>query len=398
MGKYLKNRPLLLFLMIPFFKPLYFQYASNWLWAENLFVIWKIVAASVILIMLYIYIWNYSRIPKVAVLTVIFESSILFSTIYNQGYMARALIDGISMISYVAFLFLTIKFSCKEMLRILNYILTTLMLMNLASILMFPEGITTDLYTNTENALFFMTIDNGSALFLAFCSMIIVIEGLVNKRKLSGRRWGLLGACMLSAILSQSVTAIITMVIIVILVLFVFISNLSKLQNPKVFMIIYTILIIYLFSMQENVISDFIMTNFFHRTGNFTGRYVLWESAFHMISLHPWLGYGRIDHDYILSWGGYFSSHNYILEILLQGGVLALAFFMCLVGSAVGRLYKMRHCKISTCLTVFLITILIAAMMESAVHSVYIFGVIIFCYYSKRLEIISWEKKRDGKN
>lgn len=394
MRKYIENRWILLFLLIPFFKPVYFQYNSGSMWVENLFVVWKIVSAAVILAMLFIYMWSYSVIPKITLFIFFFEASILLSTIYHQGYMQRAVIDGISMIAYAALLFLTIKYSCREMLKALDFLLTLLMLVNLASILIFPAGMPADFYINTENSLFFMTVDNGSALFLGFCSMIIIIDGMVNKKKISGRRWLLLGLCLLSAVLSQSVTAVITMLVIIFLGIFVLVSDLSRLQNPRVFIAIYIALIIYLFSMQENVISDFIMTNLFHRTGNFTGRYVLWEAAFNMIRIHPWLGYGRIEHDYIVAWGGYFSSHNYILEILLQGGILALLLFVFIVAVAVGRLYRMRHCRISTCLTFFLITILIAAMMESAVHSVYIFGVIIFCYYCRKLEIISWERNK----
>ena len=395
MDRLMKKDILFLFLIIPFFKPLYFQYDSQWQWAENIFVAWKVVAAAVILGILFIYVWNYSRISKIVLWTALFEISILVSTIYNRGYMERALIDGISMISYVSLLYLEIKYNCKRMLRLLNYLMVILLFLNLLSIILFPDGIPADLYGNTENALFFMVIDNGSALFLAFVIVIVVLDGLINMRKITWKKGAVMGACLLSAVLSNSVTAIITVIILLLSVIFVLFSDFTRFQNPKLFMIIYLILILYLFSMQENVVTDFIMTNLFHRTGNFTGRYVLWSAAFNMIRMHPWLGYGRSAQDYIATWGGYYSSHNYILEIMLQGGIIALILFGVVVMAGVGRLYKMRHFKASTCLIFFLMTILIAAMMESAVHSVYIFGIFVFCYYCQKLEASGWEKRNE---
>ena len=397
MDKLMKKDILFLFLIIPFFKPLYFQYDSQWQWAETVFVAWKVLSAAIIFLILFIYVWDHSRISKIVFWTALCEISKYISTDYNQGYMTRALIDGVSMISYVSFLYLEIKFNCRRMLHLFNNLVIILMLANLISILLFPDGIPADMYGNTENALFFMVIDNGSALFLAFVIVVVILDGLINTRKITWKKWGVIGACVLSAVLSDSVTAIITTIVLLLSIMFALSSDFSRFQNPKLFMILYLGLILILFSMQENVVTDFFMTNILHRTGNFTGRYVLWSAAFHMISLHPLLGYGRSAQDYIAAWGGYYSSHNYILEILLQGGILALVLFGIIIFSGVGSLYKMRHCKVSTCLTFFLTTVLIAAMMESAVHSVYIFGLFVFCYYCQALETAGWETRRDEK-
>ena len=59
-----------------------------------------------------------------------------------------------------------------------------------------------------------------------------------------------------------------------------------------------------------------------------------------MIQQEPLLGYGRTTNDYIEAWGGYYSSHNYVLEILLQGGVIALGFFIKIVLDAINSQYE----------------------------------------------------------
>ena len=63
--------------------------------------------------------------------------------------------------------------------------------------------------------------------------------------------------------------------------------------------------------------------------GTFTGRNLLWQSAIELIKMSPIYGYGRSELDYIEIWYGFFSSHNFILEMLLQGGVIALFLWFC---------------------------------------------------------------------
>jgi len=131
--------------------------------------------------------------------------------------------------------------------------------------------------------------------------------------------------------------------------------------------------------MQNNIIVAFILNYVFGRSSTFTGRYVLWEQAIRLIAQKPLFGHGRIVNDYIAAWGGYYSSHNYALEILLQGGIFALGFFVKIIIEA---LKKWDSRKIAKYILLVLWGMLLAAMMESAVHSVYIFGTICFCYYS----------------
>ena len=150
-------------------------------------------------------------------------------------------------------------------------------------------------------------------------------------------------------------------------------------------------------TMQDNIVSEFILEKIFNRSANFTGRYYLWESAINMIKAQPWFGYGRSAQDYISAWGGYFSSHNYVLETLLQGGVIALTFFVMTVVFAIRKSLFTRHLRITACLVFALITVLIAALMEAAVHSVYIFGAVSLCagscYLEKEQEKKAWVRK-----
>ena len=392
MIKYIKSNYIMLFLLIPFFKPICFQYYSTLQGLENLFVGWKILSAAVCFIFVVSYVWSYSRLPKLVAFVSLFEICIVVSTLINRGDLMRALIDMVSIVSYTALLILGIKYNGSGIVHLLSRLLGVLLLINLLSVVLFPTGLPADLYTNPENPLYFMVIDNGSALFLSFSIAIFAIDGLISQGavRLGGKI--LILCAMLNGVLVKSATAIFTVVLICIALLFILKSDFSKHQNPAILFLVYIGVFIYLITMQDNIVSEFILKNIFNRSANFTGRYFLWESAINMIKAQPWFGYGRSAQDYISAWGGYFSSHNYVLETLLQGGIVSLGFFILTVIFAIKKSLYTRHLKITAVLVFGLVTVLIAALMEATVHSVYIFGIISLCAGSYYLEL-KQEKK-----
>lgn len=386
MIRYIKNNYLLCFLLIPFFKPICFQYFSVLQGLETLFVVWKMLTAVVCLVLVFLYVWIKSKVPKLIIFVFMFEMAIVVSTVLNRGDLVRALIDAVSIVSYTAFLVLEIKYNGRGMVHLLSRMLGILVLINLISVLLFPSGLPADLYTNPENPLYFMVIDNGSALFLTFSIVVFSTDGLLTYGTLKADGMILIISALINALLSGSATAVFTVVLICIAILFIFISDFSKHQNPMILFVIYVAVFIYLITMQDNVVSEFVLKTIFNRSANFTGRYYLWESAINMIKAQPWLGYGRSVHDYISAWGGYFSSHNYVLETLLQGGVIALVLYVLTVIYAIKKSLYTRHCKITACIVCGLMAVLIAALMEATVHSVYIFGSISLCAGSWYLE------------
>lgn len=376
MTRYFKSNRFLLFLLIPFFKPVCIQYFPQLHFVETLFVVWKVVAAGVGIAVLFIYMWEKSRLPKLIIWIALFESAILISTMINKGYLSRAIIDGVSVVAYVIILFFASKFNAKGLVHQMKKLLLFLMLINLATMLLFPQGLQAELYINNANSLYFMVIDNGSALFLCFCTLIFYLDG--EKRK-----WIYL-ACVLSAFLSESATTIFTVLLLHLFIILVNRSSMKRAMNPYLLLAIYIGIFVFILSMQRNVVLTFILENIFERSDTFTGRYLLWEQAFRLIKQAPWLGYGRTQVDYIVAWGGHYSSHNYILELLLQGGVCALSLFFVIVVSAFKKTKKNKEVKI---ILISFWVILLAAMMESAIHSVYIFGTIAICYYCEYFKL-----------
>lgn len=394
MRKYFNSRIFLLFLLIPFFKPVCFQYFSKLQIVEDIFIVWKILAACLIWAFFAISTIRRGRLSRLFPGVLLFELAILLITVYRHGYVSRAVIDAISITAYIAFWILAAHYNLKKGLRMLQAVLSVLMLINLAVMLIAPGGLQADLYTNPENALYFMVIDNGSAWFLVFCVIALMLN-----RELSGMRFSrscilLLACCELSALLSKSATAIGVVTLLLLTIWMTERSSRKLVISPGVLLAGYLIIYMAVLFLQGNSVLQFVTIKVFQRTGTFSGRYLLWNQALNMIAAHPWIGYGRQVQDYIAAWGGYYSSHNFVLETMLQGGWLALLMLLGVIAAAARRLRGIRKEKIAAYLMMGLLAALLAGMMEAAVHSVYLFGLIALCYYGR--ELVREAEKNDN--
>lgn len=81
------------------------------------------------------------------------------------------------------------------------------------------------------------------------------------------------------------------------------------------------------------------ITSALGRSNTFTGRASLWYGAVNLIRSSPWVGYGYTAGN-ISIWGGSFSSHNMFLELMIQGGLIYFAVFLCIIFYAFSRCRK----------------------------------------------------------
>lgn len=387
MEKYLKQKEVLFLLLAPFFKPLSLQYYSKLSVIENCWIAWKIAAAMVGMCFLLYYMWNNKKIIKFIVGIGVFEAGILFSTLIHKGNIVRSMIDTVSIVAFVSILFLGIHLNARGLFQVLYRYLIVLMVFNLLTMVIFPKGLSADLYVNSKvNTLYFMTIDNGNALFLSFCILVMVVYGYMENNVFSIRNIVITLAIILSALLSGSATAVLIICVEVILILIAARTSWIRKIKPKTVFLIYILFIPFLFSLQNNFVVGFILENVFNRSADISGRSLLWEFAIEKIMKQPILGYGRQTVNYIETWGGYFSSHNFFLEMMLQGGIVALAGFGFIFNKAINKISELRYNKLTMNMMIVLLMVLVAALVEAEVHSIYIFGCITFCYFCKNLE------------
>ena len=392
-----KNKWILLFLMIPFFKPICFQYFSILKILEGLFLVWKVVSAAIIGLLLLNHLNRRKKIPEFIILVSVFEMSILLSTICRQGYLLRAIIDIVSIVTFVTILIWGIQFNYKDTIWGLSRILSVLVLINMLSMMIFPHGMPADLYANNAlNPLYFMTIDNGSTLFLLFAMLIFsielyTIEGIVEKYQ-----FVLIFCCLASAFLSHSGTASLIIMVETGLLILIYKNKVFENVQWKMLSLIYGLGAVGMILVPESALIKMIMTNIFHYSSDLSGRSLLWSEAIKKIGKHVLLGYGRQVQDYISAWGGYFSSHNFWLELLLQGGLVALFLLFCVIVFSFRQLENGKQTRQIKSILVTFFLIMVSVMMESAVHSVFIFGTMVLICYNQNIPGVGNNQKKQS--
>lgn len=135
--------------------------------------------------------------------------------------------------------------------------------------------------------------------------------------------------------------------------------------------------------LENNQLAVYIIEDILHKDITFTQRTQMWDSALHVISKSPIWGWGFVTLDWYKSFMSSFAAgpHNFILSILINGGILLLS-----IGIAIAyKSYKsIRHyAKERRCQQLIFATICLyfMALMEMYPYPIMLYPLIIMFYY-----------------
>lgn len=366
MKRLFKDKVCYIVFILFFFKPVCLQYYSSLSGVESLFVYGKILISIAVIICYFI---NKSAVfPKIFInkylfCIFLFEVYMLFVTIFTHGDIFRSCIDLISVFVLTLFVYHEIKKNPYDLIINLYNVFLFLVCMQFLSSIIFRDGMPADLYTNNEyNKLFFATIDNGTTELTVICVALVFLKDSLSKKKNRYKleRIAVNTLCVFTTISVHSVTAIICTCI---LILSIWLAKyiMSHKQKKRRFWILLYIVI-------------FVLMLYFSKGGDaFTGRALIWERALDMIKVNFFIGYGKQPLDLVSIWGSYYSSHNTILQILLEGGIIGLSLWMICLGICLKTLKEICNNSVKTILFFTLYIFLISLLMESNIHSQYLF-------------------------
>lgn len=390
-----KNKIVLFLFILTFFKPICFQYYSNLLIVDKIYNIFKIFASILVITQRFI-----EKFPKVNIKKQYFAIFIfglwgVITTVLNDGYLSRALIDFGTIYAVYILVSKAVSYDAEVFITQMEKALLLLVSLQLISEIIYPSGLPADLYTNnSSNALYFMTLDNGTASLTILAVTFIFLKDRYCKVKKNQQVTLRLMICLVTAILSGSTTAVFSTLLVILVPAFIKLLNKhSTFDRPITWVLSYLVIFIFVIIGGYNSIFNTIFTTLTGKQG-FTGRVFLWDKALNLITKSPVIGYGRQTQNYISAWGGNFSSHNVILEMLLQGGIIAvILWILCIIVSTKNvRLSNDRY-LIRVLLSAMFI-ILIALMMEITVFSVYLFTILAMLNECLVVEKLSSRERR----
>ena len=278
--------------------------------------------------------------------------------------------------------------------------MTLLIILALISQLLKPEGLAISYYTNilgdyqSENAVYFWGTKNYYGYYLLpYITVLYLRKDLCGRKKLKVLDKVMCLISVLIVILTGSTTSLIC------LITFLLFRNLFcfKVRNKEIYNIFVNakfITVMYLVSFFVFVILGIeggIMTfisNLFNKPFVLTGRIDIWDGAIQLIIKNMIIGYG---YDSIIPHVGYYwYAHNLILDILIQGGIISLSVFICIIYLSFKRLNKINSKSvIKLDIICYLFALSLSMLVESGVKTnPFLYLGFYFSYTAITLELI----------
>ena len=353
------NKTLLLyiFILIPFFKPPIFD-------IENIIIMKKIYnilfAISGILI-LSIFIRK-KDISKFSIITLIYILFLSITTFVNKE------ID-ISFIKTMVTLFLITllinhgtKYHCRDFLKAIIIITSTLIWSNFITIIMYPNGMYYNEISNMKEN-FLLGIDNIHIVyFLCLWISSTIYVNIYNKKTKFCSLTILIS--ILSLIMRWSATSIIGAFIIGVYFLFFKYFSKIRLMNIKTFVITYVVGYFGIICFKLQNLFSFIIVNILKKDLTFTRRTKIWDMTIQFIKEKPIIGHGVVGYNTRNLTTGVSHAHNFFLEIVYQGGFILLAISLLLIGSVLKKLHEYYKYNLAKKLSVFIFALFVMMLME----------------------------------
>lgn len=351
-----------LFLLI-LVEPAYFRTISL---VHNFYSIGKfLVLISVCIMIIY-----EKKISKELKWVCFFYGSILFSTIIGSG-LVRDYIGSIC--SSLAMCLIFVLWLEKNPDTLLNSFvaLEVYVYINLITIIMYPKGMYN---SGIFNESWFLGFKNPQIRTILPIICIALIRSYRHKGRITLSSLFLVVSSAMTMILNGSSTGLIGIAIFILL-MFVFHKKYKKL--PRFFNLLTVTLVtsglfigVILFRIQK--IFSFLIVGVLGKDLDFTNRAGIWDTAIQLIKDKILFGYGYLNEsDYIslLNYRAATHPHNYLLYILMNGGILLIFIWLIGVVRASKKLDSNISSVYSKIILFTLCSFLIMGLTESLVST-----------------------------
>ena len=357
-------------LAIPYFKPAVFGVMEGSGLIETAFDLWRMGSAVVICgIYLYQMIKKRQRPSWVLVFLCAYLGFVGLSSVLSAHNYWHVFNYVVTIVSFCMLVEAALRVDPLKTLEMIVIPMTVLVLANFILICIYPYGLCTGgSYWYTYNL---MGIDNLLAPQLIPYMILVAMWSTMRTGDLDWIAYVMIGVSTLTIFLVWTATGMVGVALALVFLLFFYQRRFQTLFNFGTAMLAGFGLFfgVVVFRLQELLAG--VIYAIFKKGVSLTGRTDIWDTAMWMIGKKPLLGYGLGQRGkvYRIVKGKYYHAHNLILELLVEGGVLAMTSFMLMLFGAGRRLWQNRKhpcaclisaglmsCAVMTCLESFLDT------------------------------------------
>ncbi len=369
---------------LPFFRP------SGLLAAGELFVhissVWKGLS------MLCIAACFLSR-PRLSALTILLTAyqvlqGIMTVVRHSGGSMGDWLTVTASIGAVCLLVDLCVGTDPKALVKGLFYCLAALVLINLATVLIWPGGIVFD---PPQTDSYFLGRDNGHSFFIVPLLALTALFGW-------SRRWKwyvfLAAAAVFGAAvyLTWSAAGVVTVTVFLAL----FVLDLLEERDPLgkyrgrvcnicVYYCAIAAVFLLLIVLKAPARFSFLIENVLHKNIMLSGRTVLWEKVTPLVMDHLFFGHGAVTWDDMCKLVDEINCHNVIMQCLFDTGLVGLGIFLAALGLLVKPLMRTRRSFCGYALAAAVMAVLLDLQAESLVYPHPCYTLFMLAYYAETI-------------
>ncbi len=379
---------LLFFCFFPYLQPAsyclnpFFQSVFNY-WLKGSWLI-----AIIILILK-------KNINKTSLILIVFQAVFVLSTFLNKEYGSfqdsiYLFLNNFSIIVLSNYFFQKNK---DAFLKYLSILFGILILLNIISFFIYyPNGMFIDAIGDRNY--YFLEHDNGS-FFYAFTVIFLLIANSLNKNnKISIGCYIFIIINFIAYFYIKSTVAYVSLFLLLIALLFSNNKILNRVVNSKIPFICLAILTssLLIFNFYGNITSSIL--GFFQKDITMSGRTIIWKKSIEFIEKKPILGYGQELFKVRLAKFGISHVHNIFLQILYNGGLIALILFLIFYISLIKKINLNENKKIKYIFKMYLYLYLFASIFDFY-NTKYIINIMYVCCFYNQFLIKEKEEKNE---
>lgn len=368
---------LYLFLIIPFFKIPYLVQIIPAL--DLVYKIWQIIAGIIIV---YVLVIN-SKYSKVINSIIFYLLILLFSSLINGINLLETILLSVQIL-FMCFIFdYGIRKNSQKFLGVLEVFLFVLIVINLATIILYPNG----MYVNADGyaSNWFLGYKNSHILYILPMLMFSLLKNYSKNKKIDLKNCVYIVISLISTILVKNSTAIVGLSLICLLLLFKPVLEKIRIVNLKNYFIIYIIVFLGIVIFRVHNVLEFLIVDILDKDLTFTGRTYIWDSVIEIIKDKPILGYGNC----VYKFSQYISTtHNTILDILFKTGLLGLVAYIIIIKNTIKNFDESLNNNLKYVFLVITIALTIMMLTEA-------YGLVYYIYFFVILSDIKYIENRE---
>lgn len=362
--KKIASKIFMFLLLLPFFEPPYFNEISS---LNILFSGW-LMLSTIIAILLY---FKNNKLSKYMILIILYGIVLIFTTAISEyGVIKTAISEFINIFGLSLIIEYYAKKNSKLLIQNLLIIFEIYILINLFTILVYPNGLYMAQDTGVKTY-WFLGHDNQHLKYLLIGCCLSFLYSIMNFNKIRMRTILLFIISTVTVIFRKSGTALFSWPIFLFLILIYILYKKEKKLIPSVFFNINIASFFAVVILRIQKIFKYIIVDLLNKNLTFTGRIYIWDTVMEYIKNSLFFGYGMESRAIKLS---KFSKsgavdavngHNLFLETMYMGGIFLIILLLIIIKTSIKELGKHKNDIVSKILSITIFVLLISTLTES---------------------------------